>query len=85
MNISEIAKEALADISSKTKGCVRASRRGIVAASDRGGGHVTVFRRQGGKVHLELWLYGSQKGLCLTEHPLAADLEQRAATMLDEL
>jgi hypothetical protein len=55
MNIREIAEAALADILSKPKAGVRASRRGIVASSILPNGQSGVFRREAGRVHLELW------------------------------
>ncbi len=79
-----LAKNALKEIEETKKGFVFASRKGIVAAVNYyGDGEVIAFRREDGKVHMEKWDNATSKDY--GDIPLPADLEERAATMLDNL
>jgi hypothetical protein len=85
MTIRETAEEVLARILRQPKGGVYASRRGIVAGLAPGCGVRTLFRREGERVHLELWTNRRKQAVTLQEHPLPPDLEERAGRMLDDL
>ena len=82
MNIREIALVALEKIERMPREFVYAARKGICAGVERGQANHVVFRREGDSIGMELWDNTKNH---LTEHSLPADLQERAARMLDNL
>jgi len=85
MNIRDTARRALDDIRTKARGHVYASRKGIVGGSAEPIGTVTVFRREGRKVRMEIWPKTGESNRAPEVFELPTDLEREAGGMLDSL
>lgn len=85
--IASLARRALADIASKPKGHVYASRKGIVAATNDHKVfkfHTVAFRRSGESIGIEVWK-NDNRSKPPDKYPLPALLQRRAAELLDSL
>lgn len=80
--ISELARDALADIARRDKGHVIASRPGICAGAFRG---KVMFRREGSSVHMEIWQWDAPHESRCRIYDLPHDLKNQTALMLDNL
>jgi hypothetical protein len=75
-----LAEAGLQEIYAALPDNVYASRPGIVAAAPR---TRVAFRRENGRVHMEK--LGVYYPIFISEHQLPADLEKRAARLLDSV